>query len=400
MFMERENLPVPQTSLRSDVISTGIHRHHNAPGGILQNQGSRSDFLPRRYTDPGELTYVALPAQRLCVETAPGCGFQMQYKEVSSDAITSFPIPRSELEYDRDASFTSTFKTGSNSQYDLSYGTNTYDQDERLYGVTGQNEFCSYGDNISMTALSPTSILSTTSHLRSELVGFTHDLNTRSSRLTALVELATVERAKFENESSHASDLNRCIPDRVGCSNGPVVHPRPMDGHRKTKSYQPSGTEDCFVYSLALVTSTETSDCGTSVGQYDGCGLPTEVGGHTIQIPALPGSGDSDLGQPKQDSAATKLSTRSDKYASRRSVTFKGARRMDVGSYSSREDFSTYGMPTVDLFASERSKQVPHYFTTDRHDPHGRASPELIIYKLLTNQIPADGLPTKEHYFF
>ena len=62
-------------------------------------------------------------------------------------------------------------------------------------------------------------------------------------------------------------------------------------------------------------------------------------GGHTIQIPALLSSGDSDLGQPKQDSAAAKLSTRSDEYASRRSVTFEGARRMDVGSYSSKEDF-------------------------------------------------------------
>ena len=236
-----ENSPVPQTPLRSDVISTCIHRHHHAPGGILQNQGYQSDILPRRYTSPGELTYAALPAQRLCVETAPGRGFQTQYKEVSAKAITSLPIPRSGLEYDRDASFTSTFKTGSNSRYDLSYGTDTYDQDERLYGVTGQNEFRSYGDTVSKTALSPTSILYTTSHLRSELVGFTHDLNTRSSRLTTLVELATVERAKLENTSSHASDLNRRIPDRVGCSNGPVVHPRPMDEHRKTESYQLSG---------------------------------------------------------------------------------------------------------------------------------------------------------------
>ena len=296
---------------------------------------------------------------------------------MSANAITSLPIPRSGLEYDRDASLTSTFKTGSNSRYDLSYGTNTYDQDERLYGVTGQNKYCSYGVSFSKTALAPTSILSTTSHLRSELVGFMHDLNTRSSRLTTLVELATVERARLENTSSHASDLNRRIPDRVGCSNGPVVHPRPMDEHRKTESYQLSATEDCFVCSSALVTSTETSDCGSSVGQYNDCGLPTQGGGHTIQIPALLSSGDSDLGQPKQDSAATKLSTRSDEYASRRSVTFKGARRMDVGPYSKKEDFLDFNMPTVDLFASERSKQVPRYFTKDRRDPHALGTDAL-----------------------
>ena len=42
-----------------------------------------------------------------------------------------------------------------------------------------------------------------------------------------------------------------------------------------------------------------------------------------------------------------------------------------------RRIFSTYGMPTVDLFASERSKQVPRYFTTDRRDPHALGTDAL-----------------------
>ena len=38
---------------------------------------------------------------------------------------------------------------------------------------------------------------------------------------------------------------------------------------------------------------------------------------------------------------------------------------------------STYGIPTVDLFASESSKQVPRYFTTDRRDPHALGTDAL-----------------------
>ena len=43
--MGQENLSVSQTSIRTDVISTGIHRYYDAPGGILQNQGHQSNIL-------------------------------------------------------------------------------------------------------------------------------------------------------------------------------------------------------------------------------------------------------------------------------------------------------------------------------------------------------------------
>ena len=44
---------------------------------------------------------------------------------------------------------------------------------------------------------------------------------------------------------------------------------------------------------------------------------------------------------------------------------------MDVGSYIvARKIFSTYCLPTIDLFASGRNKQVNQSFSTDRHDPH------------------------------
>ena len=35
-----------------------------------------------------------------------------------------------------------------------------------------------------------------------------------------------------------------------------------------------------------------------------------------------------------------------------------------------RKICSIFGRPTIDLFASERSKQLPRYFATDKRDPH------------------------------
>ena len=40
----KENIPVSQTPILSDVISTSIHRHHDAPDGILQNQRHQSNI--------------------------------------------------------------------------------------------------------------------------------------------------------------------------------------------------------------------------------------------------------------------------------------------------------------------------------------------------------------------
>ena len=44
IFMDGENILVQKTTLRTDVISTSIYRHHLTPGGTLQNQRHQSDF--------------------------------------------------------------------------------------------------------------------------------------------------------------------------------------------------------------------------------------------------------------------------------------------------------------------------------------------------------------------
>ena len=101
--MGQENVSIPQTAVRTDVISSGIHGHYNAPGGILQNQGHQSDILSGRYSGYGEHPYVALPTQRLCFETPTGCGFQTKSEEVPIGTVTEFLIPRPGMEYDTDA---------------------------------------------------------------------------------------------------------------------------------------------------------------------------------------------------------------------------------------------------------------------------------------------------------
>ena len=234
-----------------------------------------------------------------------------------------------------------------------------------MHGITRQNQLCNNGDSLATFTLSPSEILPTTSNERNELHKFPNDFNKRSSRLNALVELASAEWAKLDDESSHASNSNRRIHDRVGCSNGLDVHPGCVDGLEQIETYQFPGVKNCFVCSSTLVTTTETQDSVTSAGQHNGGCLPIEGRGHAVRISTLPSSGDSDLGQSTQDIATT------NEHAGRCPVVFEGARRMDVGSYIvARKIFSTYCLPTIDLFASERSKQVNQYFSTDRRDPH------------------------------
>ena len=141
------------------------------------------------------------------------------------------------------------------------------------------------------------------------------------------MELATVEWAKFANESSHASDINRRIPDRVRCSNKSDVHQGSMDGHGQIESYQLPGAEDCFVCSSALAITVGV----TSVGQYNGCPLPIEGKEHTVQISALSSSRDSGFGQPTPDIATTKLPIGTDEHAGQCPLALEGTRRMDAG---------------------------------------------------------------------
>ena len=42
-----------------------------------------------------------------------------------------------------------------------------------------------------------------------------------------------------------------------------------------------------------------------------------------------------------------------------------------------RKIFTIYGLPVVDLFASQRSKQLNQYFSTDRRDPHSLGTDAL-----------------------
>ena len=57
-----------------------------------------------------------------------------------------------------------------------------------------------------------------------------------------------------------------------------------------------------------------------------------------MRISTLPSSGDSDFGQPIQDSATSKLPTGINEHAGRCPVAFEGARRMDVSSYCGKKE--------------------------------------------------------------
>ena len=66
------------------------------------------------------------------------------------------------------------------------------------------------------------------------------------------MDVATEEWMIIKNESSHLRDHYGRIPDRMGCSDGPTVHTRQMDGHREIESHQLSGIESCFVCTSAM----------------------------------------------------------------------------------------------------------------------------------------------------
>ena len=73
-----------------------------------------------------------------------------------------------------------------------------------------------------------------------------------------------------------------------------------MSIHKKNGSYQFLGVENSIAGAMTLVPTPEEQGRVSSNGQYDGCRLPTEGGGHTMQISPLSSSRDLDLGQSSQ----------------------------------------------------------------------------------------------------
>ena len=148
-------------AIRTDVIPSSIYRHHSTPGGTLQDQGHQSDILLRRYFSPGEHKDARVPAQRLCIGPVAHSGVQTQPEKVPADAITGLSIPRTGMEFNEYASFTSTDETRSNTTTDRSFNENAYGLHERLYGSARQDEFRSHSDPNRPFTLPATTILPT-----------------------------------------------------------------------------------------------------------------------------------------------------------------------------------------------------------------------------------------------
>ena len=66
-----------------------------------------------------------------------------------------------------------------------------------------------------------------------------NEMSSINSQMTLTREARDSMRwwAKLDDESSHASNSNRRIHDRVGCSNGLDVHPGCVDGLGQIETY-------------------------------------------------------------------------------------------------------------------------------------------------------------------
>ena len=332
IYMEGQDLSVSETSFRTDIVSTSLYRHHYTFDGTLQNQRHQSDFLPGRYFGSSELKNIVVQHIRLCAEPVVASGVQTQPKEMSVDSITEFSIPRIGMEYNDNGSFTPTDKTRSNSSTDRSFTENAYGLHERLYGAARQDEFCDHSNSIGSLTLSTTTILPTTTHEQSESYRITNLLVKRSSRLSALVDVANKEWTKFKDESTNISHYYGRIPDGMGGSNGPTVHTGPVDGRRQVESYQLPRTENGINCSSVMAIPAEKPDSFVTDGQYDSCGLPPEGGRHTVQVAALPSSRNIDIGRSAEYISTTKLLARPDEYAGRCAIAVEGGRRIDVST--------------------------------------------------------------------
>ena len=159
-----------------------------------------------------------------------------------------------------------------------------------------------------------------TSFERHELHGYQNFFNTGSSRFTSLVELPAGECAKFTKLMSLPTHVIPTDASRTGW--GAQMNQMSIHGLW-------TGTKELnHIIYLELFSigyhSRDTSHCVASAGQYNCCRLPLERMGHTVQIPALSSSRDSDLGLSTQDIATAKLPIGSDERASPMIGTFEG----------------------------------------------------------------------------
>ena len=97
----------------------------------------------------------------------------------------------------------------------------------------------------------------------------------------------------------------------------------------------------------------------SSVQQYDSCGLPGQERWHTVRVSARVSGNHTDPGLSSQNPAQIQLPAWSNKHAGRRTVPPQVPSRVETGPIGDAEDI---------MFASNRSKQVRQYFSTDRHD--------------------------------
>ena len=192
------------------------------------------------------------------------------------------------------------------------------------------------------------------------------------------MDVTTEEWTNIKNESSQLHDHHRRIPNGLGGSDRLTVHTQKVDKHRQIESHQSFGIKDCFVCSTAMEKSVKKSDGIATTRQYNGCCLPSEGRGHTVQIATLPSGGDIDISRSTEHIGTTKLPARSDEYAGRCSVVVEGTQRMDAGCRSSSEDIyniqATSGRPIC---------------ITDK-----QAVEPILLYGQARPSIPGDGRTT------
>ena len=140
------------------------------------------------------------------------------------------------------------------------------------------------------------------------------------------------------------------------------VCPRVVVGHRQIEPYKLSRIQNSVVCTSTLDTTPETPVCIDSDRQHNGGCLPSERGGHTMQISTLSGGRDIALGPPTQYCDTTKLPTGNNEHAGRCTVAFKKGRGMDAGTLSSQKNMFNFRSPDNRLIRIREEQTTPQIF--------------------------------------
>ena len=248
---------------------------------------------------------------------------------------------------------------------------------ERLYDITRQDEFRGHSDSNEPPAFQATTILPTSTCKHSRCYTQENFSVSRSSRLIALVDVATKEWTNIENESSHLPDHDRRLPVGLGRSDGSTGHTRQVDGHRQIESHQLPGIEDCFVCSTAMKNQLKNQTVLLQLDNTTAVAYLLKEGGTQsrslhYRAAEILISADQQNISVRPSYLPGQMNTQAD--ALSRS---KEPDEWMLAPAVARKIFMIYSLPVVDLFASQISKQLNQYFSTDRRDPHSLGTDAL-----------------------